>query len=82
MIHPVPPLHEGRFAIVTNVNGGMRWTHWLRARTDARADERSWCGRRNRVVLASRRWGQVVRWRAARWREQESPVPGESTYKP
>jgi len=42
--------HEGRFAIVTNVERGMRWTLWRRARF-ARADERHWCGRRNRVVL-------------------------------
>jgi hypothetical protein len=24
----VPPLLEGRFAIVTDVGGGMRWTRW------------------------------------------------------
>jgi hypothetical protein len=32
MSAPVPHPQEGRFAIVTNVGGGMRWTH-LRART-------------------------------------------------
>jgi len=30
-------------------------------RTIYRADERRWCGRRSRMVLASRRWGQVAR---------------------
>jgi len=30
-------------------------------RTIYRADERRCCGRRNRMVLASRRWGQVAR---------------------
>jgi len=43
------------------------------------SDERDLSGRRSRVVLASRRWGQVgERW-SRWWREQESPVPGEST---
>jgi len=52
-------------------------------RTIYRADERRCCGRRNRIVLASRRWGQVRRRdeRCGR-RGQTSPVPGESTYKP
>jgi hypothetical protein len=31
--------YEGRFAIVTNVERGMRWTLWRRARV-LRADER------------------------------------------
>jgi len=51
-------------------------------RTIYRADERRCCGRRNRMVLASRRWGQVRRRDERcerRW--QKSPVTGESTYK-
>jgi len=42
-------------------------------------DEQRGRGRRSRVVLASRRWGQVARARSARRWEQESPVPREST---
>ena len=44
---------EGRFAIVTNVERGMRWTHI--AERNPCADERCLCGRRSRVVLALRR---------------------------
>jgi len=44
---------EGRFAIVTNVERGMRWTH-ITERNPC-ADERCLCGRRSRVVLALRR---------------------------
>ena len=43
---------EGRFAIVTNVGSGMRWTRCVIRRMTYR-------GRRNRVVLAPRRWRQV-----------------------
>jgi hypothetical protein len=54
--HPRRPAldKEGRFAIVTNVGRGMRWTHWRRTRFNS-------CGRtapvrtQKRVVLASRR---------------------------
>jgi hypothetical protein len=45
---------EGRFAVVTNVGCGMRWTLWRRA------DERRQRGRRSRVVLTPRRWRQVL----------------------
>jgi hypothetical protein len=45
---PVPD-KEGRFAIVTNVGRGMRWT---RAAHETKAPGR---GRRSRVVLISRR---------------------------
>jgi hypothetical protein len=45
--HPAP--QEGRFAIVTDVGGGMRWTQLLR-KTGAAGS-----GRRSRVVLVSRR---------------------------
>jgi hypothetical protein len=40
----VPRSSEGRFAIVTDVERGMRWTHRRRARV-SRADERRRCGR-------------------------------------
>jgi hypothetical protein len=67
----IPRPSEGRFAIVTDVGRGMRWTrHVKRRMTVARV-------RRSRVVLTPRRWRQVggmIRWR--RW--QESPVTGES----
>jgi hypothetical protein len=46
-------LEGGRFAIVTNVGSGMRWTH-IAERNDC-ADERRLCGRRSRVVLALQR---------------------------
>jgi len=42
-------------------------------------DERNSCGRQNRVVLAPRRWRQVLEKlisQGRRW--QESPVTGES----
>jgi len=46
----------------------------------AASDEGGLCGRQKRVVLASRRWGQVRRRDECRGRRgQESPVPGEST---
>ena len=47
------PTHKGRFAIVTNVGLGVRWT---RAALLTRA---LICGRRSRVVLTPRRWRQV-----------------------
>src|SRR5882672_3188918 len=51
--HASRGLEEGRFAIVTNVGSGMRWTH-IAERNDC-ADERRLCGRRSRVVLALQR---------------------------
>src|SRR5467141_214169 len=63
---------EGRFAIVTNVGHGMRWTRQRFARDgiagrvgerpvsdQQRADERCCSVRRSRVVLTPRRWRQV-----------------------
>jgi len=38
------PIYEGRFAIVTNVRRGMRWTHWC-CSAHSRADEQHRCGR-------------------------------------
>jgi len=37
---------------------------------------------RNRVVLAPRRWRQAPGQTSREWRWQNSPVTGESTYKP
>ena len=45
----VPRPQEGRFAIVTDVGSGMRWTRRVVGRTTYR-------GRRNRVVLAPQGW--------------------------
>ena len=53
MIPRVPPLQEGRFAIVTDVGCGMRWTRACR-KTNG-----TFRGRRSRVVLTPRRWRQV-----------------------
>src|SRR5882724_11196826 len=62
---------EGRFAIVTDVGPGMRWTRQRFARDgiegrverlvsdQQRADERCCSVRRSRVVLTPRRWRQV-----------------------
>ena len=52
-IYAVPPPHEGRFAIVTNVGSGMRWTRRHQLTSDVAG------GRRSRVVLTPRRWCQV-----------------------
>ena len=61
---------EGRFAVVTNVGCGMRWTPSMRE------DDAHRCGRRSRVVLTSRRWCQAgddaFASRRRRW--QESPA--------
>ncbi len=69
----IPSHTEGRFAIVTDVGHGMRWTRQRfacdgiagrieRSVSDHRhADERCCCVRRSRVVLTPRRWRQVLR---------------------
>src|SRR6202011_5714549 len=49
----IPAHTKGRFAIVTDVGLGMRWTRVVRL-TRALS-----CGRRSRVVLTPRRWRQV-----------------------
>ena len=49
----IPFPHEGRFAIVTDVGGGMRWTRAVLR------DEQRWRGRRSRVVLTPRRRRQI-----------------------
>jgi len=55
----------------------MRWTQAARLTGDAAG------GRRSRVVLTPRRWRQVLEKQAFQGRRwQESPVTGESAYKP
>jgi hypothetical protein len=54
-IASIPAHTKGRFAIVTDVGQGMRWTQ---AALLTRAPP---CGRRSRVVLTPRRWRQVSR---------------------
>src|SRR6202012_538206 len=70
----IPPRSEGRFAIVTNVGCGMRWTRQRRQTSDAGR------GRRSRVVLTPRRWRQLGDDAFASHRGwwQESPVTRES----
>src|SRR5215475_13841462 len=75
MVRAVPSPQEGRYAIVTSVGRGMRWTLWC-----ARRARR--CGRRNRVVLIPRRWDQVLRDVAQGDGGKQSPVSEESSYKP
>jgi len=43
MLSRIPSRHEGRIAIVTTREAGMRWTHWLRATNAIEADVKS-CG--------------------------------------
>jgi len=38
MIRAIPPLQEGRFAIVTSVGSGMRWTRHVKRRMTLCAD--------------------------------------------
>jgi hypothetical protein len=49
----IPAHSEGRFAIVTDVGCGMRWTRLRQETNDVVR------GRRSRVVLTPRRWRQV-----------------------
>jgi hypothetical protein len=51
---PRPASQEGRFAIVTDVGCGMRWTRQRQKTNDIAR------GRRSRVVLTPRRWRQVL----------------------
>src|ERR1700733_11823600 len=70
----IPAHTKGRFAIVTDVGLGMRWTRVVRL-TRALS-----CGRRSRVVLTPRRWRQVGDDASASRRRwwQKSPVTRES----
>ena len=76
---PVPCPQEGRFAIVTDVGCGMRWTPGRQAilrRTKTPGRTAKSCGPDAATVVSS--WREVSRRR--RW--QETPLTGESTYKP
>jgi len=66
---------EGRFAIVTNVGQGMRWTR-------RRADERPARGRRSRMVLMPRRWHQVGGGNSADDGGKKARSPGRVRSKP
>jgi hypothetical protein len=71
---------EGRFAIVTNVGRGMRWTRQVSAQSFARTTDPDADGE---GVLS---WPPDAEVKScemiARRRGQESPVSGASTYKP
>ena len=71
-----PALHqEGRFAIVTNVRRGMRWTPWLRKASAGRADgEIVW----SRSPDAGIKFCETLH----RATVAKSPDTGEVTYKP
>ena len=73
---PSRPNTEGRFAIVTNVGQGMRWT---RAVLLTRAPP---CGRRSRVVLTPRRWRQVCGRCSAGDGGKKARSPGRARRKP
>jgi hypothetical protein len=76
-ITPAVPAHtEGRFAIVTDVGQGMRWT---RAAPETRA---LICGRRSRVVLTPRRWRQVGGSDSAGDGGKKARSPGRARYRP
>ena len=69
--HPAPT-PEGRFAIVTNVGRGMRWTQAVLLTRALVSRTAKPCGL-DAPTLASSRWKRFHR----RW-WQTSPVPGES----
>src|SRR5471030_923674 len=72
----IPSHTEGRFAIVTDVGHGMRWTqaaHLTRAIP---------CGRRSRVVLTPRRWCQVGERNFADDGGKQARSPGRARGKP
>ena len=73
---PSRPTHEGRFAIVTNVGQGMRWT---RVALLTRAHP---CGRRSRVVLTPRRWRQASRKYPRGDGGKQARSPGRARNKP
>jgi len=81
MIRTVPRSHEGRFAIVTDVERGMRWTRRCRACLVC-AGERYWRG--GEIVWSCRPdAGDKSRW----WRQRDdggkkARFPREITYKP
>jgi hypothetical protein len=72
----VPPHTEGRFAIVTDVGSGMRWTRMVLL---TRAPSR---GRRSRVVLTPRRRRQVGGSNSAGDGDKQARSPGRVRRKP
>ena len=72
----VPPHTEGRFAIVTDVGSGMRWTRMVLL---TRAPFR---GRRSRVVLTPRRRRQVGGSNSAGDGDKKARSPGRARRKP
>ncbi len=71
--HPELPVpQEGRFAVVTNVGCGMRWTLWRRADERCLRRTAKSCGPDAPKLASS--WRKSFCWR--QW--QESPVTGES----
>ena len=72
--HPVP--HEGRFAIVTDVGYGMRWTQ------DSLKTRALFCGRRSRVVPTPRRWCQIGGWSLPTTVANKPGTPGRARRKP
>jgi hypothetical protein len=71
-----PASQEGRFAVVTDVGCGMRWTQ-AAPLTKACA-----CGRRSRVVLTPRRWRQVGAEDGAGDGGKQARSPGRARRKP
>ena len=70
---------EGRFAVVTDVGSGMRWTLQYQARKRGRRmlmQTAKSCGPGAPTLVSS------LREMTCRRRWQKSPVTGESTYKP
>jgi hypothetical protein len=72
----IPAHTKGRFAIVTDVRLGMRWTRVVRL-TSALS-----CGRRSRVVLTPRRWRQVGESNFAGEGGKKARSPGRARRKP
>jgi hypothetical protein len=71
-----PASQEGRFAVVTDVGCGMRWTR-------AAPLTKAWaCGRRSRVVLTPRRWRQVGAEDGAGDGDKQARSPGRARRKP
>jgi hypothetical protein len=75
-IDAVPPPHEGRFAIVTNVGSGMRWTRQHQLTSDVAGV------RRSRVVLTPRRWCQGGGGNSADDGGKKARSPGRARNKP
>jgi hypothetical protein len=77
IVRTVPPPQEGRFAVVTDVGGGMRWT--LRLCVDARSLKRTAksCGSgAPKQALSSRRCSRVLRVTVAtkRWSPRRARI--------